>query len=501
MAWRVYFRRGDRYHAATEWSVSSKVFQQKDVIAMTDNDLVIRFDYNNCLASAVGEVDGLTDAEIDAMAAQVPELAKRMADQRAGGALPYRDLPYQRDQLDAILRSVAEKKGRFDNVVVLGIGGSSLGTIAVNTACNHPFFNLLPADERGVPRLFVMDNVDPAWFGGVLHIVDAARTLFVVISKSGSTAETMTQFLICRDLLKKTLGADYAKNMVAITDTTAGFLRPIAEGEGYETFAVPDGVGGRWSVLSPVGLFPLAMVGVDIEQLLAGAAAMDARCKTDDLRANPAFMSAVVQMLFYERGKPMSVMMPYSQALRDVADWYRQLWAESLGKIRAAGSGVEFVGPTPVKALGVTDQHSQVQLYREGPNDKIFTLIAVDDFGTDLSIPSAFPDSEGVAYLGDHTMAELMDAERRATTYALTISRRPNVTIRLPKVNAHTVGQLLTLLEVQTSLAGELLGINAYDQPGVEAGKVATYALMGRPSYEDNREEIEKRQADDAFII
>jgi len=194
-------------------------------------------------------------------------------------------------------------------------------------------------------------------------------------------------------------------------------------------------------------------------------------------------------------------MMPYSQALRDVADWYRQLWAESLGKIRTRGGKSEYVGPTPIKALGVTDQHSQVQLYREGPNDKVFTLLAVGDFGRDIVIPKVFGNVEGCGYLGGHTMGELMDAERRATTFALTKSQRPNVTITLPVVNEPTVGQLLYMLMVQTSFAGELFGINTYDQPGVEEGKIATYALMGRKGYAATQKEIRSLKGSAKYII
>jgi glucose-6-phosphate isomerase len=231
---------------------------------------------------------------------------------------------------------------------------------------------------------------------------------------------------------------------------------------------------------------------------------MDRRCLTDDLMRNPAFLAGAIQWLYLDKGKPLCVMMPYSHALRDVADWYRQLWAESLGKERRRSDGsVENVGPTPIKALGVTDQHSQVQLYRQGPNDKVFTLLAVDSFESDVAIPSAFEDVEGVGYLGGHMMSELMTAERIATTWALTGSDRPNVTITLPQVNAYTVGQLLYMLEVQTSFAGELLGINTYDQPGVEAGKKATYALMGRrgEQFDRLRNEIESPKSRGEYII
>lgn len=463
----------------------------------------ITLDYNNCLAEVVGNPHGLKQTEIDRIDRLAPKIAERLQAARKAGKLPYRDLPYQ-DQLVAdVLRSAREKKGRFDNVVVLGIGGSALGTIAVHTACAHPFYNMLPDNQRKGPRLFVMDNVDAAQFGALLDMIDLRKTLIITISKSGSTAETMSQFLICRQKLIDAVGIKkHAEQMVVITDREKGYLRPIAQEAGYETFPVPDGVGGRFSVFSAVGLLPLALAGIDIKNLMAGAALMDGACTETRLRRNPAFMSAAIQMLYYNRGKPMSVMMPYSQSLRDVADWYRQLWAESLGKVRTgAGGRTENVGPTPIKALGVTDQHSQVQLYREGPNDKIFTLLAVGNFGRTIEIPKAFETVEGVGYLGGHTMNELMDAERRATAFALVKSERPNVTINLPVVNEFTVGQLLYMLEVQTSFAGELLKINTYDQPGVEEGKIATYALMGRKGFAEARKEIKALKSSRKYVI
>jgi glucose-6-phosphate isomerase len=307
--------------------------------------------------------------------------------------------------------------------------------------------------------------------------VDTERTLFNVISKSGETAETMSQFLIALDLLEDCVGADWKKHLVVTTDAKTGILRPFVEAEGLESFAVPDSVGGRFSVLSPVGLFGAAMIGIDIEALLAGAAAMDKRASAAAFDVNPAAQGAAVQIGLYRKGKPMSVMMPYSAALRDVADWFRQLWAESLGKTRADGS---HVGPTPIKALGATDQHSQVQLYRDGPNDKVFTILAVEDFGIELPIPDAPAGVAGLEYLAGRSMAELFHAEERATVWALArLSQRPTVRLVLERITPHAVGQLLYLLEVQTSVAGEMLGIDTYNQPGVEAGKEAARALMG----------------------
>jgi len=264
---------------------------------------------------------------------------------------------------------------------------------------------------------------------------------------------------------------------VVTTDARAGLLRPLVEEMGLESFAVPDGVGGRFSVLTPVGTFPAAMLGIDVRALLAGARAMDKRCTGGGLDDNPAAAGAAVQIGLYRKGKPMSVLMPYAAALRDVADWYRQLWAESLGKTTAGG---KHVGPTPIKALGVTDQHSQVQLYRDGPNDKVFTILSVDQFGCTLPLPDAPPGLEGAEYLEGRTMKDLLKAEERATLWALAaVSKRPTAQIVLPTVDAWNLGGLLYMLMVQTSVAGAMLGIHTYDQPGVEAGKEAARALMG----------------------
>jgi len=438
----------------------------------------IRFEFGGALAETVGEANGLTKKEWAALGKETSAIVGRLNAARA--KTPYRDLPHNKkiSQCDEVLASARAKKGKFDDLVVLGIGGSALGLRALATALRPPYWNHLPPEKRaGRPRLWVMDNVDPAEFAALLDLVNPKRTLFNVISKSGETAETMSQFLIALDLLRDCVGKEWKKHLVVTTDAKTGILRPFVQAEGLESFAVPDGVGGRFSVLSPVGLFGAAMIGMDVEALLAGAAEMDKRCSETAFEKNPAAQGAAVQIGLYRKGKPMSVMMPYAAALRDVADWFRQLWAESLGKTRPDGTQV---GPTPVKALGVTDQHSQVQLYREGPNDKVFTILAVEDFGIELPIPDAPAGVAGLKYLAGRSMDELFHAEERATVWALTVlSQRPTVRIVLPSVTPHTVGQLLYLLEVQTSVAGEMLGASTYNQPGVEAGKEATRALMG----------------------
>jgi glucose-6-phosphate isomerase len=328
-----------------------------------------------------------------------------------------------------------------------------------------------------------MDNVDPDEFAAMLELVDAHRTLFNVISKSGETAETMSQFLVAMELVQECVGRRWRNHLVVTTEPPrgprerVGLLRPAADAMDLESFIVPDGVGGRFSVLSPVGLFPAAMIGIDVAGILAGAAAMDKRVSKTDFAANPAAQGAAVQIGLDRKGKTLSVMMPYSAALRDVADWYRQLWAESLGKIRPDG---RLVGPTPIRALGVTDQHSQVQLYREGPNDKVFTILSAGRFSCEVPMPGAPESLRGLEYLEGHTLKQLLKAEEKATAWALVLSKRPTTRIVLPEISPRTVGGLLFLLEVQTSIAGEMLGINTYNQPGVEAGKQATMALMGK---------------------
>jgi len=442
-------------------------------------DPIIRFEPSGAMADVVGAENGLTQEEWHDLEAETLTIAADVHARRA--ETPYRDLPTHPgvSQVDQVVASAEAKAGRFDDVVVLGIGGSALGPICLRTALVTPYWNQLTAEQRGGgPRLWVMDNVDPDEFSQMLDTIDPRRTLFNVISKSGETVETMSQFLVVLDRIKACVGDSWREHFVVTTDVSRGILRPLVDEERLESFVVPDGVGGRFSVFSPVGLLPAALIGIDVRALLSGAAAMDQCGASSDFAVNLPAQGAAVQVGLYRKGKPLSVMMPYSAALRDVADWFRQLWAESLGKVREADG--EHIGPTPVKALGVTDQHSQVQLYREGPADKVFTILSVEAFGDPLPLPDAPPALKGLDYLKGRTMMELLKSEERATIWALSSrSKRPTTRIILPQVSPQTVGALLQMLMIQTSIAGGMLGINTYDQPGVEAGKEATRALMG----------------------
>jgi glucose-6-phosphate isomerase len=338
----------------------------------------------------------------------------------------------------------------------------------------------------------------------LLQVIDPKRTLFNVISKSGTTAETMASFLYFRKVLADHLGEGNLKNHIVLTtDPAKGFLRQIGEKEGWTMLNLPPKVGGRFSVLTTVGLLSAAMTGVDIRALLAGAAYGDELCCKPDAMQNPAAMGALVNYLLALKGKNLVVMMPYAQRLKDVADWFAQLWAESLGKkVDRSGNEVR-VGTTPIKALGATDQHSQVQLYAEGPYDKLINFLRVERYSDAGPIPTAYDDLEGVSYLGGHSFQELIQAEQQATAIALSESGQPNMTHTVPEINAFTLGQLLMMFEMQTAIAGELYDINAFDQPGVEAGKINTYALLGRNGYAPRREEIESRtrQRDEQWVI
>ncbi|MGH7505956.1 MAG: glucose-6-phosphate isomerase, partial [Longimicrobiales bacterium] len=386
------------------------------------------------------------------------------------------------------IRTFAEGVGQaFDTVVVLGIGGSALGASALQQALLAPFWNELDDEAREYyPRLFVLDNIDPSTIAPLFDRLDFARTLFNVVSKSGATAETMAQFLIVQERLRVLFDDDdgFRRHLIFTTDPEKGVLRRIADAEKIATLPVPPGVGGRFSVLSAVGLLPAALAGIDIDALLAGARDMAERCATRTLRDNPAGMFAVLQHRAQtERDAPIHVMMPYTDRLLGAANWFRQLWAESLGKrLDLAGKEV-FRGPTPVTALGATDQHSQVQLFMEGPFDKTITFLASRTLPVDLAIPEAYAGVAELGYLGGRTLGELLDAERVATAAALARQGRMNMTIELPAVTAHAIGQLFMMLEIATVYAGALYDVNPLDQPGVELGKQLTYGLMGRPGF------------------
>jgi glucose-6-phosphate isomerase len=407
---------------------------------------------------------------------------------RATGNLGFLDLP-QPPAVKAITTYRDSVRGKFDDVVVLGIGGSALGPIALRTALRLPNWNALSDKEReGNPRMHVLDNVDPRTIDALLNRLDLKRSLFIVTSKSGGTAETMAQYLVVRERLNGAFGDRARDHLAFVTDPKNGALRPLATREGIQAFDIPANVGGRYSVMTAVGLLPAALIGIDIEAMAEGARYMGPPCSAPDLRRNPAATYAILQHGADRfAGRHINVFMPYSDPLRDMADWFVQLWAESLGKHRADGDA--GFGPTPLAALGATDQHSQVQLFMEGPGDKTVTFLTVKERLTDISIPKLHTDVTELAYLGGHHLGELLDVEQRATAGALARRGRPNMTLSLDKLDAFHVGALFMFLECATIYAAMLYGVDPLNQPGVELGKQFTYAMLGRPGSDAARKE------------
>ena len=468
--------------------------------------MALQLDFNYMMSDFAGTQHGISADDLSGLSDIASRIHQELNEQREAGKIGFYSLPYNRESVREISAWARKARKKHQNVVVLGIGGSCLGPKALHSAlAGGVWSNLASRKQRdGNPRFFFADNVDPDSFTRLLNAVDPKNTLFLVVTKSGTTAETMSQFLVVRRLLEKAVGRKkIADHLVAITDSQKGLLRVIVEREHLTDFVIPGNVGGRFSIFTPVGLVPAALMGLDITRLLEGAAFMDSRTSEKDLMKNPAYAAGALLFLADKmRGKNITVMMSYSDQLYDTADWFRQLWAESLGKKNSLGGQQVFTGLTPIKALGVTDQHSQTQLYMEGPYDKVTVFLAVGKFAHRVEIPALYPDLPDVHYLGGHNMEELFQAERRATRHAMLQAGRPNMTITLPEINEFTIGQLLFMLEVQTAFTGGLYNINPFDQPGVELGKQLTYGLMGREGFEDSRREIEQsKPLNEKFIL
>jgi glucose-6-phosphate isomerase len=449
----------------------------------------IRFNFENLMETAVGP-DGLRPEELDEPAAldAVAAFHARVD----SGEIGFPSLPEDKSTAAAIAEFASRLRPNLDDVLLAGIGGSALGAYALDIALRGPHpVQLSPqpgtrkAKARGArPRLVVLDNVDPGFVAAALEQLNPKRTAVCVVAKSGSTAETLATFLIVREWMIKTLGRRARAQIIAITDSEKGDLLAIAKEERYPLFFVPANVGGRFSVLTPVGLVPAALIGLDISRLLRGARAASQSCWSTRFHENHALASAAVHHALDRRGKHTEVVFAYSSYLWGAAFWYRQLWAESLGKaVDRQGNKIE-AGQTPIAALGVTDQHSQLQLYVEGPRDKMITFWEVERPRTDLKIPKDLAQYDSCRYLGGQKLGTLFRAERIATEAALTRAGRPNCRWTLPRVDEYTIGAFFHTLEFQTAFAGELYGVNAFDQPGVELGKKLTYGLLGRKGYE-----------------
>lgn len=428
-----------------------------------------RFDFSNVFSAKLGPGMGLETRElkeaVDSSRTLFREFCTRCAE------MGFINLPLQDTSQ---IKRLAEKKSGFRNLVIFGIGGSALGTRAILSALKPAYHNLLPDEKRDAPRLFVEDNVDPDRLRSLFDLIDPEETLFDVVSKGGGTVETVSQLLKALDSLDKRI----RDNVVITTGNPEGVLARCADEFELQQLHIPEGVGGRYSVLSAVGLFPSAVAGIDIDSLLEGARSMRERCLSQEVERNPAVIGALVLYLSYKKGRRIHILMPYADSLVAFAEWYCQLVAESLGKTAE-------VGPTPVRAVGVTDQHSQLQLYRDGPDDKLFTFISVEEFGSELEIPDPPPELPPLDHLRGKSFNELLKAEMKGTIGSLTRAGKPNYTITVPTVNEHTLGELFFILEFQVAFCGWLFRVNPFDQPGVDESKKLALKALTEPPQEE----------------
>ncbi|MCX8036859.1 MAG: glucose-6-phosphate isomerase [Candidatus Sumerlaeia bacterium] len=446
--------------------------------------ICIEFDYNNAMAEVVGPRHGLTRQLLEDLKERAAKSHKAFLERRATdvGFFKLANTAGRAKELQELAALGDSIAAACENFVILGIGGSALGPACVQRALGHLYYNLLDkAGRNNRPRIFVLDNIDPEFAAELSDVAPPENTCYNVITKSGTTPETLSQFMAFYDCVAAKVGPQKAKeHFVITTNEVKSPLLPLARDFGFRFCTMPDSVGGRFSELTAVGLLPAAVAGFNIVEMVRGAEAAAAVCDSPDLFANPAYLNGAIHYLADTvLHKNISVMMPYSEALRDVADWYRQLWAESLGKRRGEKPHEVCVGQTPVRALGTTDQHSQVQLYVDGPNDKIFTFLCVKKFRREFPVTGGLNAMlQGYEYLSGRDIQDLFEAEFIGTEYALKLAERPSVRITLERVDEAHIGGLLFFLMVQTAFAGMLYGINPFDQPGVETGKNVARALM-----------------------
>lgn len=455
------------------------------------------FDYANLYGE--GKV---TAAEIAGIAGRLAAAHDAVQEMRATGEVRghlskdgtpekvlFSQLPYvaagHLNSPDSIMRLKAfgaSLRHRVDAVIHFGIGGSYLGNRVLFDAHCGEFWNSRSPEERdGYPELYFSgNNIDPLRTGDLIGRILAAaraktayRLVLVVVSKSGATLDTMSTFMVVYDALRQ---AGLDPTVVAVTDPLEGekatLLKKLAQDNNWETFAVPDGVGGRFSVFSEVGLVTAACIGFDIDAFLAGARAMDQACRGGDPWTNPALLNAALKYLAAaNHGRNIEVFMPYADRLKAVAEWYIQLLAESLGK-RTDRQGREvFYGRTPVVAVGTTDMHAQTQQHQDGPRDKVVQFVRVGFWQPDPVIPAAFPAVRELAKFASLRMSQALDAALAANAEALSRDGRYSAVFTLPKLDAFHLGELLYLLALSVAYEGELADVDAFDQPGVEAYK------------------------------
>ncbi|MGD6832653.1 glucose-6-phosphate isomerase [Sutcliffiella halmapala] len=444
----------------------------------------IRFDYSKALSFfGEHEITYLRDAV---------KVAHHSLHEKTGAGNDYLgwiDLPtaYDKGEFARIVKSAEKIKADSDVLLVVGIGGSYLGARAALEMLNHSFYNALSKEQRKTPQvIFVGNNISSTYMKDLMDLLDGKDFSINVISKSGTTTEPALAFRIFRKILEEKYGKEEArKRIYATTDKARGALKTLATEEGYESFIIPDDVGGRYSVLTAVGLLPIAVSGADIEAMMKGAAQASSDFAESELEDNAAYQYAAVRNVLYNKGKTIEMLINYEPGLQYFSEWWKQLFGESEGK--------DQKGIFPASANFSTDLHSMGQYVQEGRRDLFETIIKVDTPRHELKVEAEENDLDGLNYLAGETVDFVNTKAYEGTLLAHTDGGVPNLVVNIPAMDAYTFGYLVYFFEKACAMSGYLLGVNPFDQPGVEAYKVNMFALLGKPGFEEVKAELEKR--------
>ncbi|WP_141433829.1 glucose-6-phosphate isomerase [Bacillus sp. 03113] len=444
----------------------------------------IKFDYSKALSFfGEHEITYLQDAV---------KVAHHSLHEKTGAGndfLGWIDLPaeYDQEEFARVQKSAEKIKNDSDVLLVVGIGGSYLGARAAIEMLQHSFYNVLPKEKRSTPQIiFIGNNISSSYLTDVIDLLEGKDFSINVISKSGTTTEPAIAFRIFRKLLEEKYGVEEArKRIYATTDKARGALKTLANEEGYESFVIPDDVGGRYSVLTPVGLLPIAVSGADIEAMMKGANQAREDFSQSELEDNIAYQYAAVRNVLYNKGKTIEMLINYEPGLQYFSEWWKQLFGESEGK--------DQKGIYPSSANFSTDLHSLGQYVQEGRRDLFETIVKVDSPRHELIIEAEENDLDGLNYLAGETVDFVNNKAFEGTLLAHTDGGVPNLVVSIPKMDEYTFGYLVYFFEKACAISGYLLGVNPFDQPGVEAYKVNMFALLGKPGFEEKKAELEKR--------
>lgn len=443
--------------------------------------MAIRFDYSNAISFA-------TEEEIQQLSPFVKE-AHHMLHEKTGVGndfLGWVDLPVRVDQeeLTRIKQAAERIQKNSQALVVIGIGGSYLGARAAIEMLNHSFYNQITTTTPQI--YFAGQNISSTYITHLFEVLEGKDISINVISKSGTTTEPAVAFRLFRDYMEKKYGKEEArKRIYATTDKEKGALKKLADEEGYETFVIPDDVGGRYSVLTAVGLLPIAASGVNIDEMLRGAAHSYEKYNNPDLKTNECYQYAAVRNVLYQKGKTTEILVNYEPSAHYVTEWWKQLFGESEGK--------NHKGLFPASLNLTTDLHSMGQYVQEGRRNLIETVIHIEKAKVEVTIEEDPDNIDGLNFLAGRTMDEVNKKAFEGTLLAHIDGGVPNLVVSLDQINEFTFGEMIYFFEKACGISGYLLGVNPFDQPGVEAYKKNMFALLGKPGYEEEKAALEKR--------